>query len=161
MPALSYGSQLAIGALGVTLIFAILRFSNFAWGDTMAFGTTVVIWSTWGLQAAGIGFGPLPTALLALPVGIAATAALVLATDKVVYQFYRKQKAKPIILVIVSAGVMFVMNGIVRVIIGTAGTELRRRRAVPDHGGGVQGRGPGWPRVWRSRPPPPSRSSPP
>ena len=30
VPALSYGSQLAIGALGVTLIFAVLRFSNFA-----------------------------------------------------------------------------------------------------------------------------------
>ncbi|MEI6097917.1 MAG: branched-chain amino acid ABC transporter permease [Alphaproteobacteria bacterium] len=118
IPALSYGSQLAIGALGVTLIFAVLRFSNFAWGDTMAFGTAVVIWTTWGLQAAGIGFGPLPTALLALPVGIAATAALVLFTDRVVYKFYRTQKAKPIIFVIVSAGVMFVMNGVVRAIIG-------------------------------------------
>jgi branched-chain amino acid transport system permease protein len=118
VPALSYGSQLAIGALGVTLIFGILRFSNFAWGDTMAFGTAVVIWTTWGLQAAGIGFGPLPTALLALPVGIAATAVLVLFTDRVVYRFYRQQKAKPIIYVIVSAGVMFVMNGVVRAIIG-------------------------------------------
>jgi branched-chain amino acid transport system permease protein len=47
VPALSYGSQLAIGALGVTLIFGILRFSNFAWGDTMAFGTTLVILITW------------------------------------------------------------------------------------------------------------------
>ena len=118
VPALSYGSQLAIGALGVTLIFGVLRFSNFAWGDTMAFGTALVIWTTWGLQAAGIGFGPLPTALLALPIGIAATAVLVLATDKMVYKFYRQQKAKPIIYVIVSAGVMFVMNGIVRAIIG-------------------------------------------
>ena len=118
VPALSYGSQLAIGALGVTLIFAVLRFSNFAWGDTMAFGTAVVIWTTWGFQALGISAGPLPTALLALPVGFIATAALMLGTDKLVYQFYRKQKAKPIIFVIVSAGVMFVMNGIVRAVIG-------------------------------------------
>ncbi|MDN4562899.1 hypothetical protein QTL91_24500, partial [Salmonella enterica subsp. enterica serovar Typhimurium] len=35
-----------------------------------------------------------------------------------VYRFYRKQKAAPTILVIVSMGVMFVMNGIVRLIIG-------------------------------------------
>ncbi|MEO8244459.1 MAG: branched-chain amino acid ABC transporter permease [bacterium] len=118
VPALSYGSQLAIGALGVTLIFGVLRFSNFAWGDTMAFGTAVVIWTTWGLQSMGIGFGPLPTALLALPVGILVTALLLLGTDKVVYKFYRQQKAKPIIFVIVSAGVMFVMNGVVRAIIG-------------------------------------------
>ena len=119
VPALSYGSQLAIGALGVTLIFGILRFSNFAWGDTMAFGTTLVILITWWFQSMGISGGPLPTALLALPLAFVGTAALMLVTDKWVYQFYRKQKAKPIILVIVSAGVMFVMNGLVRLIIGT------------------------------------------
>jgi branched-chain amino acid transport system permease protein len=119
IPAASYGAQLAVGALGVTLIFGILRFSNFAWGDTMAFGTTFVILFTWGFQALGISIAPLPTALLALPFAIAVTAALLLGTDRVVYRFYRKQKAKPIILVIVSAGVMFVMNGLVRLIIGT------------------------------------------
>ena len=119
VPALSYGSQLAIGALGVTLIFGILRFSNFAWGDTMAFGTTLVILLTWWFTSMGINFGPLPTALLALPIAFVGTAALMLLTDKWVYQFYRKQKAKPIILVIVSAGVMFIMNGLVRLIIGT------------------------------------------
>ncbi len=119
VPALSYGSQLAIGALGVTLIFGILRFSNFAWGDTMAFGTTLVILLTWWFTSMGISGGPLPTALLALPLAFVGTAALMLVTDKWVYQFYRKQKAKPIILVIVSAGVMFIMNGLVRLIIGT------------------------------------------
>jgi branched-chain amino acid transport system permease protein len=119
IPAASYGAQQAVGALGVTLIFGILRFSNFAWGDTMAFGTMVVILFTWLFQSLGISIAPLPTALLALPFSIAITSALLLGTDRVVYRFYRKQKAKPIILVIVSAGVMFVMNGLVRIIIGT------------------------------------------
>jgi len=119
IPAASYGAQLAVGALGVTLIFGILRFSNFAWGDTMAFGTMVVILFTWLFQSLGISIAPLPTALLALPFSILVTSALLLSTDRVVYRFYRKQKAKPIILVIVSAGVMFVMNGLVRIIIGT------------------------------------------
>ena len=118
IPGLAYGSQLALGALGVTLIFAVLRFSNFAHGDTMAFGTAVSILITWGFQALGISAGPLPTALLALPFAILITAGLVLATDRAVYRFYRRQKAAPIILVIVSAGVMFVMNGIVRLLIG-------------------------------------------
>jgi branched-chain amino acid transport system permease protein len=118
VPATAYGAQLAIGALGVTLIYGILRFSNFAHGDTMALGTAAVILSTWGLQSAGIGFGPLPTALLALPVGIAVAAAFVLLTDRAVYRFYRKVRAAPSILVIVSLGVMFVMNGIVRFVIG-------------------------------------------
>ena len=119
IPGLAYGSQLALGALGVTLVFGVLRFSNFAHGDTMAFGTAITIMATWWLQSMGISFGPLPTALLALPLGIAATAALVLATDRVVYRFYRQQRAKSIILVIASAGVMFVMNGLVRMVIGT------------------------------------------
>ncbi|MBD3764600.1 MAG: branched-chain amino acid ABC transporter permease [Rhodobacterales bacterium] len=118
IPATAYGAQLALGALGVTLIYGILRFSNFAHGDTMALGTTVVILMTWGLQAAGIGLGPLPTALIALPFGIAVMAGVVLATDRMVYRFYRRKRAAPTILVIVSLGVMFVMNGITRFIIG-------------------------------------------
>ncbi|OJH43383.1 branched-chain amino acid ABC transporter permease [Paracoccus sp. SM22M-07] len=120
IPAAAYGAQLALGALGVTLIYGILRFSNFAHGDTMAFGTAVVILVTWGLQSLGITLGPLPTALLALPVGIAATAALVLATDRAVYRFYRVKKAAPIILVMASVGVMFVMNGLTRLLIGVS-----------------------------------------
>jgi branched-chain amino acid transport system permease protein len=118
IPAVSYGSQLALGALGVTLIYGILRFSNFAHGDTMAFGCMITILVTWALQAAGVSLGPLPTALLALPFGILGCIALVLVTDKMVYRFYRVQKAKPVILVIVSMGVMFIFNALVRFIIG-------------------------------------------
>ena len=118
IPALAYGSQLALGALGVTLIYGILRFSNFAHGDTMAFGAMVTILVTWLFQGWGISLGPLPTALLAIPFGISATAVLLLTTDRLVYRFYRQQKAAPVILVIVSMGVMFVMNGLVRFIIG-------------------------------------------
>ncbi|WP_172295048.1 branched-chain amino acid ABC transporter permease [Pseudoruegeria sp. HB172150] len=118
IPAASYGSQLAIGALGVTLIYGILRFSNFAHGDTMAFGAMATILVTWGLQGMGVSLGPVPTALLALPAGIAITALLLLFTDWAVYSFYREQKAKPVVLVIVSMGVMFMMNGLVRFIIG-------------------------------------------
>jgi len=118
IPAIAYGSQLALGALGVTLIYGILRFSNFAHGDTMAFGAMVTILITWSMQAAGLSLGPLPTALLALPFGILGCMALLLFTDRVVYKFYRVQKAKPVILVIVSMGVMFIMNGLVRFVIG-------------------------------------------
>ena len=118
IPGLAYGAQLALGALGVTLVYAILRFSNFAHGDTMAFGTMATILVTWAFTGAGITFGPLPTALLALPVGIAATAVLLLGTDRVIYRFYRRQKAAPVVFVIVSLGVTFVMNGLVRFLIG-------------------------------------------
>ena len=118
IPATAYGAQLALGALGVTLIYGILRFSNFAHGDTMAFGAMVTILTTWWLQSLGVHLWVLPTALLALPFGIAVTALLLLGTDRVIYRFYREQKVKPVVLVIVSMGVMFMMNGIVRFIIG-------------------------------------------
>lgn len=118
IPAMAYGSQLALGALGVTLIYGILRFSNFAHGDTMAFGAMVTVLVTWLFQSWGVSLGPLPTALLALPFGILGCMALVLTTDRIVYRFYRAQKAKPVIFVIVSLGVTFVLNGLVRFIIG-------------------------------------------
>ena len=89
IPAIAYGSQLALGALGVTLIYGILRFSNFAHGDTMAFGAMVTILVTWWMQSIGISLGPLPTALLALPFGILGCMALLIFTDRTVYRFYR------------------------------------------------------------------------
>lgn len=118
VPGAAYGAQLALGALGITLVYAVLRFSNFAHGDTMAAGAMVVVLVTWAFQGAGISIDPLPTAFLALPFGILACAAMVLVTDRVVYRFYRKQRSQPVIFVIVSVGVMFVMNGLVRFIIG-------------------------------------------
>ena len=118
IPAITYGSQLALGALGVTLVYGILRFSNFAHGDTMAFGTMVAILFTWWFQSIGVSIAPLPTALLALPIAIVLTALLLLGTDRVVLRFYRKQKSAPVILLIVSLGIMFVYNGLVRFIIG-------------------------------------------
>jgi branched-chain amino acid transport system permease protein len=118
VPAIAYGSQLALGALGVTLVFGILRFSNFAHGDTMAFGTMVTILFTWWFQSMGINLGPLPTALLALPFGIFFCALFVLLSDRLVYRFYRSKRADPVIYLIASVGVMFVTNGVVRFIIG-------------------------------------------
>jgi len=118
VPAIAYGSQLALGALGITLIAGVLRFSNFAHGETMAFGTMIVILVTWWFKSLGISIHPLPTALLALPFGIIGCIAMVLLTDKFVYKFYRKAKSSPVVLVMASLGVTFIMNGIIRFIIG-------------------------------------------
>src|SRR5688572_9670753 len=104
VPAVVYGAQLALGALGVTLIYAVLRFSNFAHGDTMAFGTMAVILVTWWLQALGLSIAPLPTALIALPFGILVAIGLALVTDRWVYRFYRARRSAPVILVIASVG---------------------------------------------------------
>ncbi|MEL6289388.1 MAG: branched-chain amino acid ABC transporter permease [Pseudomonadota bacterium] len=118
VPGLTYGCQLALGALGVTLIYGILRFSNFAHGETMAFGATISILVMWLFQASGISIAPLPTVLIALPFGIAATVLFVLATDRLVYRYYRGVKAPPVSYLIASIGVMFMMGGLVRFVIG-------------------------------------------
>jgi len=119
VPALAYGSQLALGALGVTLVFGILRFANFSHGDLMAFGTTITILFTWLLQSWGVSFGMFPTALLALIPAIAVTAVVAIGIDKAVFSFYRKRRAAPVVLVIASVGVMFMLSAVVRFIMGT------------------------------------------
>lgn len=118
VPATAYGAQLALGALGVTLIFGILRFANFSHGELMSFGAMASILATWFLQDQGVSIAPLPTALLALPFGILAAVVLMLATDRVVFRFYRRQHANPIVFAIASVGVMFVFAGLIRIIIG-------------------------------------------
>ena len=118
VPATAYGAQLALGALGVTLIFGVLRFANFSHGELMSFGTMVTVLATWFLQGLGVGIAPFPTALLALPIGIAAAVAMSLATDRVVFRFYRRKRANPIVFAIVSVGVMFVLAGLIRIVIG-------------------------------------------
>ncbi|MXZ81493.1 MAG: branched-chain amino acid ABC transporter permease [Gammaproteobacteria bacterium] len=118
IPATTYGAQLALGALGITLVFSILRFANFAHGELMSFGAMLTLFLTWYFQDAGIHAGPLPTVLLALPAGILGAIAMALVTERTVYRFYRSQKANSITLAIVSVGVMFVMAGLIRFMIG-------------------------------------------
>jgi len=118
VPALSYGSQLALGAIFVSLIYGILRFAYFTAGDLMSFGTMFTILFTWYFQSLGISFGVLPTALLAIPFGIIVTIFYVLAKDKLVFSYYRMKKSPPVMLAMVSIGTMFVTQAIVRIIIG-------------------------------------------
>jgi len=118
IPAFSYGSQLALGALGVSFIYAILRFANFSHGDLMSFGAMMTILFTWLFQSYGISLGFLPTAILALPLAIIATILFSLITDRFVFRHYRTKKSTPVVLAMVSIGVMFVIQAIVRIIIG-------------------------------------------
>jgi branched-chain amino acid transport system permease protein len=118
VPALAYGSQLALGAIFVTLIYGILRFANFATGDMMSFGTMVTILFTWYFQSLGINLGILPTALLAIPFAILFMIFYMLTIDKFVFSYYRMKKSPPVMLAMVSIGVMFVTQAVVRIIIG-------------------------------------------
>jgi len=118
VPALSYGSQLALGAIFVSLIYGILRFAYFSAGDLMSFGTMFTILFTWYFQSIGISLGVLPTALLAIPFAIIISILFTLGMDKIVFSYYRIKKSPPVMLAMVSIGVMFVTQAIVRIIIG-------------------------------------------
>ena len=118
IPALSYGSQLALGAIFVTLVYGVLRFANFATGDMMSFGTMVAVLFTYYFQSIGINFGILPTALLTIPFAILIMILYMLTIDKFVFSYYRIKKSPPVQLAMVSVGVMFVTQAIIRIIIG-------------------------------------------
>ena len=118
IPALAYGSQLALGAIFVTLIYGVLRFANFATGDMMSFGTMFAVLLTFYFQSKGINFGFLPTALLTLPFAIIMMILYMLLIDKFVFSYYRIKKSPPVQLAMVSVGVMFVTQAIIRIIIG-------------------------------------------
>ena len=124
LPALSYGSQLALGALAVTLVYSVLRFSNFAQGDSMAFGTMIVILLTGFMISRGWTISGIPTALLVIPIAIVFTSMYLLTMDRLIYRHYRKIKAKSITIVMSSIGVMFVTGGIVRFVLGATAQKF-------------------------------------
>ncbi len=118
IPGLAYGSQLALGALGVTMIYAVLRFSNFAHGELMSFGAMSTILCTWALQSMGITLTLIPTAILAIPIGAGITVLYCLFVNHVVYEYYREKKIDTNTYFIVSIGVLFFTAGLIRLIIG-------------------------------------------
>ena len=120
IPALTYGSQLALGAIFVTLIYGILRFANFATGDMMSFGTMFAVLLTYYFQSIGINLGIFPTALIAIPFATFMMILYMLSIDKFVFEYYRIKKSPPVQLAMVSVGVMFVTQAIIRIIIGPA-----------------------------------------
>ena len=118
IPALAYGSQLALGAIFVTLIYAVLRFANFATGDMMSFGTMFAVILTYYFQSLGFGLGVLPTALLTIPFAILMMILYMLIIDRFVFSYYRIKKSPPVQFAMVSVGVMFVTQALIRIIIG-------------------------------------------
>ena len=118
IPGLTYGSQLALGALGITIIYSVLRFSNFAHGEFMSFGAMSAILLSWLFISLGITLHPIPTAIIVLPIAIVLTISYCLIVDKLIFKFYRKQNSKSVINLIVSIGVMFFTGGLIRFIVG-------------------------------------------
>ncbi|MEZ5870369.1 MAG: branched-chain amino acid ABC transporter permease [Nitratireductor sp.] len=111
------GSIYALGAIGVTLIFGILRFAHFAHGDIMTLGAFVTLILAGLASYAGIST-PIPLVLLVLPLAMAATAAIAIGIDRTFYKPLRERGSAPIIIVIASLGVTLMLQGLIRLFAG-------------------------------------------
>jgi len=111
------GSIYALGAIGVTLIFGILRFAHFAHGDMMTMGAFFAFVLAALLAATGVTF-PVPTGVVVLPVAMLITAGAALGLDRMFYAPLRKRGARPVTLLIASIGVTMMIQGAIRLFFG-------------------------------------------
>ena len=107
IPGLVLGSIYALGAVGITLTFGILRFANFAHGETMTLG----VYFTWTLMQ----ITPLHP-LLILPIAMLLTVVVVLGIDRA---FYKPFRASPTIMVVMASfGIMLMVRSLIQFIWG-------------------------------------------
>jgi branched-chain amino acid transport system permease protein/neutral amino acid transport system permease protein len=105
------GSIIALGALGITLIYGILKFAHFAHGDMMMFGAYVALAALVGGGSIGpfsFGWGM----IFAMFVSLAVLGAGSIAIDRVVYRPLRQRGSGTVVLAIASLGVAIVLRAV-------------------------------------------------
>lgn len=107
-----YSSIIVLGSIGLSLIYSIAGFANFAHGDTMTVGAyaTLIAFGAVG----GVGFSVLGLPLgffIALLVGAAVTVAVALITERIVY---KPLDIGSIGLLITSIGVAFIYRALIQ-----------------------------------------------
>ena len=113
------GSIYAVGAIGVTLIFGILRFAHFAHGDMMTMGAFIAFLLAMAATALGITTPVVPTGFLVLPLAMILAAIIALGLDKGFYAPLRKRGARPVTMLIASIGVTLIIQGVIRLFFGS------------------------------------------
>ena len=118
-----FGSVIALGAIGLTLVYGILKLGNFAHGDYMAFGAYVAFFIVDGLlprvRIEGAGLGPFTfgvPVIVALPLSAIVVAAGAIALDVLIYRRLRDRGASTAILTMASLGVAIAIRGLVQMI---------------------------------------------
>jgi branched-chain amino acid transport system permease protein len=119
------GSIIALGAIGLTLLYGILRFAHFAHGDLMTLGAyLVLLLNVELLPAAGIPerrWGPLSFGwrmLGSLVVSMGVTALVALVIDRLLYAPLRSRKSSPVILAMASLGMALILRSLIYIIWG-------------------------------------------
>lgn len=119
------GSIIAIGSIGLTLIYGILRFANFAHGDLMTAGAYITLFFVTQLfEWIGIpdnNFGALSFGLrmvISLPIVMMMIAFVSIVIDQILYNPLRSRKSSSVILAMASLGVSFIIQMIVIIVWG-------------------------------------------
>ncbi|MGH7119709.1 MAG: branched-chain amino acid ABC transporter permease [Acetobacteraceae bacterium] len=108
------GATLALGAIGLTLTYDILRFANFAHGEFLTFGAYFALIFV-GSFSGGAALGPFTfgwNLLAAMVAALVLTVLLALLLDWVVWRPLRKSEV-PIALVIASFGASLMLRNVV------------------------------------------------
>jgi neutral amino acid transport system permease protein len=90
----------ALGAVGLTLVYGVLRLVNFAHGDMLTFGTYVTL----GVAAVGMPFW------FAAAVGVIAMALLAVVLDRVIWEPMRRARTSTLQLFLVATGLAMVLR---------------------------------------------------
>jgi branched-chain amino acid transport system permease protein/neutral amino acid transport system permease protein len=119
------GSIISLGAIGLTLIFGIVRFANFSHGDLMSAGAYVALFMVTGfLSWIGIPdttFGPLSFGwrmLIAFPVSMLAVAGVAIFFDQILYRKLRQKGSGAVIFAMSSLGAAFILRMIILILWG-------------------------------------------
>ena len=103
------GSILALGAIGLTLIYGILNFANFAHGDLMALGAYLALFFKVSLA--------LPM-WLAFLLAMLCTAVLGVCLDRAWFRPLRQRRARAAIMAISSLGLALILQNLIRMLWG-------------------------------------------
>jgi branched-chain amino acid transport system permease protein len=119
------GSIIALGAIGLTLVYGILRFANFAHGDLLTAGAYIALFLVTGLFPwLGIPdttFGSLSFGwrmALAFPIAMAGVAMASILLDRILYRPLRRKQSSPVIMAMSALGASFIIRMIVIILWG-------------------------------------------
>ena len=119
------GSIISLGAIGLSLVYGILRFANFAHGDFLTAGAYVALFMVTGvLSWIGIPdntFGSLSFGwrmVIAFPVSMAAVGCVAIALDRILYRKLRQKGSGAVMLAMSSLGAAFIIRMIILIIWG-------------------------------------------
>lgn len=121
VPGLVLGSIYAVGAIGITMVFGILRFAHLAHGDMATMGAYLALGGV-----AMFGLNP----WFALPFAMALTGLIAVGADRAFYEHLRERPR--ILMVMASLGVALMLRSLVQVIWGVDPVSYERGIVRPE-----------------------------